>query len=174
MTPLKEEDIVALKILVVMVGLPRSGKTTWIKTNMGGCPIVSPDAVRLAIHGHRFIPLAEPFVWTVAHTMVRALFLADHDMIVVDGCHVKREYRDEWLSENWRTVFHHINTPAHVCKNRASSMNDHEIIPIIDKMKDEFEPLEADEETLPTTVKHYIEGAWPGSKLYSKASRDEQ
>ena len=35
--------------LIVMVGLPRSGKTTWARKQ--GYPIVNPDSIRLAFHG---------------------------------------------------------------------------------------------------------------------------
>jgi len=141
-------------ILIVMVGLPRSGKTTWAKLNMGGCPIVCPDSIRLALHGERFIRLAEPFVWAIAKAMVRALFLAGHDRVIVDGCHVKRKYRDEWLDKGnapgggWRTIFQVNRTPKETCIERARELGDSEIIPIIEKMADEWEPILTDEEEL--------------------------
>jgi len=40
-----------MKILILTVGLPRSGKSTWAAKK--GFPIVSPDAIRLAMHGMR-------------------------------------------------------------------------------------------------------------------------
>src|SRR5688500_7348676 len=49
--------------LVVVCGLPRSGKTTYARTRNE--PIVSPDAIRLALHGERFNELSEPFVWAI-------------------------------------------------------------------------------------------------------------
>lgn len=50
--------------LVLMVGLPRSGKSTIARS--GRVPIVSPDAIRLALHGQPFIASAEPTVWATA------------------------------------------------------------------------------------------------------------
>jgi predicted kinase len=131
--------------LIVMVGLPRSGKSTWIKTNMGGVPIVCPDAIRLALHGQRFITLAEPFVWAIAHVMVRALFLSGHERVVVDGCHTTRKRRDAWYGPEWQTWFKWIDTPELTCLDRAQSENDDEIIPIIQKMAAEFEGIQTDE-----------------------------
>lgn len=44
-------------ILVITVGLPRSGKSTWAKTL--GAPIVSCDAIRQALGVYPFVPKAE-------------------------------------------------------------------------------------------------------------------
>ena len=133
--------------LIVMVGLPRSGKTTWARKQ--GYPIVNPDSIRLAFHGQRYLAMAEPFVWAIADLMVRALFLAGHWTVIVDGCHVKQSYRDSWKNESplvgWTTRFMHIDTSKEVCRKRAEDEGDHEIIPIIDKMAAEFEPLAGDE-----------------------------
>jgi len=125
------------------VGLPRSGKSTWAKAQ--GVPIVCPDSIRLALHGERFIRLAEPFVWAIANVMVRALFLAGHEKVVVDGCHIKRKYRDEWQSDEWETWFKWIDTDQQTCLYRAELEKDKEIMPIIDKMTEEFEGICTDE-----------------------------
>ncbi|GAF94425.1 unnamed protein product, partial [marine sediment metagenome] len=64
------------KKLILTVGLPRSGKTTWARKQ--GIPMVNPDSIRLALHGKAFIEEAEPMIWTIAKYMVRALFIAGH------------------------------------------------------------------------------------------------
>ena len=71
------------KVLILTVGLPRSGKSTWARSQ--AYPIVCPDEIRTALHGHRFIPEAEPFVRAVAKVMVRALFGAGHQCVIFDG-----------------------------------------------------------------------------------------
>lgn len=117
--------------LVCMVGLPFSGKTTWAKS-AGGCPIVNPDSIRLALHGQSYIESAEPYVWAIAHTMVLALFLAGHNTVILDACNNTRKRREEWISEQYATVFKVIDTPAEVCLERA--VHRPEMIPVIERM----------------------------------------
>lgn len=134
-------------ILICTVGLPRSGKTTWAKSQ--AYPIVNPDSIRLAIHGQRFIGSAEPFVWATAKAMVRALFLAGHQIVILDVTGNTRKRRDEWLSKEWATYFKVISTPAEICFERAVAENDNEIIPQIERMAAQHEPLSADELSWP-------------------------
>lgn len=131
------------KDLILTVGLPQSGKTTFAVSL--GCPIVCPDAIRYGLHGNRFIAVAEPYVWAIAHTMVNALFLAGHDRVILDACNNTKKRRDEWASSNYTTYFYPIDTPKEVCIDRAKQLNDEVIIPIIEKMAAEYEPLSLDE-----------------------------
>jgi predicted kinase len=131
------------KILIATVGLPRSGKTTWALSQVW--PIVNPDSIRLAIHGHRFIPRAEPFVWATAKAMVRSLFLAGHRIVILDATNTRRKLRDEWQSKDWATFFKVIDTEANICLERAAHQNDTEIAPVIERMAAKHEPLDPDE-----------------------------
>ncbi len=155
-------------LLIVMVGLARSGKSIWAREQQY-IPIASPDAIRLAMHGEAFIPLAEPLVWAIAGVMVRALFGAGHKIVIVDGCHVKHEQRQFWErmginpGAHWRTLFKEIKTPELTCIDRCG--DDDEMIGVVQRMGSEYEPLQEDELRLPSTVKEYVEGAWPGAKL---------
>src|SRR5207302_1271835 len=90
-------------LLICTVGLPRSGKSTWSQAQ--SYPIVSCDAIRLALHGQRFLAAAEPWVWTIAKTTVRALFFAGHKTVVLDSTNTTRKRRDEWQSKDWETQF---------------------------------------------------------------------
>jgi predicted kinase len=131
--------------LVLMMGLPRSGKTR--RARGRGYPIVSPDSIRLAMHGQRFATLAEPLVWAIAKIMVRALFLAGHDAVTVDATNCTRKRRDEWRSRDWVRIFEVVPTDAATCRARAEAENDTEILPVIDRMAAEWEPLTAEEYT---------------------------
>jgi len=135
------------KTLIATVGLPRSGKTTWALSQ--GWPIVNPDSIRLAIHGHRFIAQAEPFVWAIAGAMVRALFLAGHKIVILDATNITRKGRDEWQSEDWTTFFKVIDTEPGVCLERAAKEGDTEIVPVIERMAAGYEPLNTDEKQWP-------------------------
>ena len=50
-------------MLTMMCGLPRSGKSTWIKKNKEDDVIVSPDQIRLKVFGVQFYSEVEQFVW---------------------------------------------------------------------------------------------------------------
>jgi predicted kinase len=129
------------KILIATVGLPRSGKTTWAKSQ--AYPIVNPDSIRLAIHGQRYVDQAEQFVWATAKAMVRALFLAGHQFVILDATNNTRKRRDDWqLPNEWATYFKYFDTPWAVCLERAKEINDEKIIPIIERMSTQFEPLD--------------------------------
>ncbi len=125
-------------ILICTVGLPRSGKTTWAKSQ--AWPIVNPDSIRIAIHGQRFVPDAEPFVWATAKAMVRALFLAGHQTVILDATNTTKKRRVEWFDERWATFFKVIDTPYPECMERAK--DDAEIHPVIERMAAQWEPLD--------------------------------
>lgn len=105
------------KELYVLVGLPRSGKSTWAQQQ--SVPIVCPDAIRLALTGQAFVPEAEPMVWTLARYMVRALFLAGHRHVILDACNTTKARRSNWKSPEWQRTFLWFDTPAGTCQERA-------------------------------------------------------
>jgi predicted kinase len=130
------------KLLIVMVGLPRSGKSTWARSK--NFPIVNRDSIRLALHGERFLKPAEGIIKELTLLQVRSLFLAGHDVVILDETCTTRSRRNFWREGRpWTVVFKHIDTPAEECKERA--IEDPEILPIIDHMAAAFEPLDTDE-----------------------------
>lgn len=127
----------AQKTLIGMVGLPYSGKTTAAQTM--GLPIVCPDAIRLALHGKRFIGTAESMVWAIAESMVQALFLAGHDFVVLNACSQSQHRRDEWERPKlWHTTWMVCAASADECKARALAAGDDHILPIIERMSESF------------------------------------
>ena len=123
--------------LILTVGLPYSGKTTWAKTS--GFPIVSPDAIRLALHGQRFIAAAELWVWAIAHTMVEALFLAGHEVVVLDACNTRPKRRNEWISDKWQAEARVFDVGEKECMRRADEAVDDAILPVIERMAEEWD-----------------------------------
>ena len=135
-----------IKTLHVTVGLPYSGKSAWCR--LKGWPVVSPDAIRLSVHGTRFNDHAELMVWTLAQYMVQSLFIAGHANIIVDGCHTIKKRRDIWRTNagagqhaRWLTHFHTFTTPKGVCLGRAAEKQDRHIIDVIYRMHDQWEDV---------------------------------
>ena len=126
------------RLLTLTVGLPKSGKSTWAREQ--GVPIVNPDAIRLALHGNRFIGKAEPFVWAIAHVMVHALFLAGHKHVILDATNTTRKRRDEWKSDHWRRAVQIFGASLPTCVYRARAHGDEEIVPVIHRMAEQYEP----------------------------------
>ncbi len=106
------------KHLIMVVGLPRSGKTFWALNQ--GYPIVNPDAIRLSMHGQAFIAQAEPLVWAVARYMVESLFKAGHKTVILDACNNTEKRRKTWESNDWFRHFVIFPTSEQVCLDRVA------------------------------------------------------
>lgn len=140
-------------ILVLTVGLPRSGKSTWAQSKT--YPVVSPDAIRLALYGSAFIADAEVMVWTLAKYFVRSLFIAGHKCVILDATSTTRARRDEWKSTRWKRRYQIMKASKEVCLERAKDSP--QLIPVIERMSAQFEPIAIEEwddlymHQLPTT-----------------------
>lgn len=136
-------------LLIGMCGLPRSGKTTKAKALRAdyiakgvAAVIVNPDDVRLALHGQRYVQLAEPFVWATVQVAVRALFLSGHEVVIIDATNTSRERRRTWLSKDWRTKWLVVPTSKEECLKRAEH---DDLIDVIERMARKLELPGADE-----------------------------
>ena len=130
--------------LMVMVGFPYSGKTTWARRAFGtGCtPVVCPDAVRMVLHGQRFSSAAEPLVWLFVDYMIRALFAVGHSRVVLDATNNTARRRARWVRPQfWDTEFVVMDVPTSTCVHRAKVAGDDAIIPVIERMANQYEPV---------------------------------
>lgn len=133
-------------VLICMVGLPRSGKSTWAKTT--DLPIVSPDGIRFALTGRRWYGPIEHEVWATARTMVRALFWGGNKVVILDSTNFQRQARDRFIPSPdciWKRRFVIFDTPASVCKERAEKTYP-ELGDVIDWFKDNWEPIDEEKE----------------------------
>ncbi len=133
-----EMNFKSIKILHLMVGLPRSGKSTIAKEL--GFPVVSPDAIRLAVHGTNWRPETENLVWGIAKTMAEALFIAGHDEVIIDACNHTKERRRIWESSRWVIKHHVVNIDMETCITRAKASYQEELIPVIQRMSAVWDP----------------------------------
>ena len=124
--------------LILTVGLPRSGKSTWARST--GLPMVNPDSIRLAIHGKPYAPEHEERVWQSALLMVRSLFIAGHTKVVLDATNLLEFRRIEWYSPKWDTRLVVFKTPIDVCIQRAKDSKTEYLIPAIERMAAQMDP----------------------------------
>lgn len=135
-------------LLICMMGLPRSGKTTIVKelSKQWRAPVVRRDDIRLALHNQRYVSCAEPFVKAISDVMIRSLFLSGHEVVICDETNYSRQARDYHKSNDWRTVFYEVRTTPEVCKERAIATGQPDLVPVIQAMWDRREELGEDEE----------------------------
>ena len=160
--PPRERRIVPKPVLLSLHGLPRSGKSTLTGKlrRYYGASVVNADAVRLALHGQRYLALAEPMVFAIRQIMVRALFGAGHQIVIYDDTNYSRAARDKMRSDEWDTYYIEVDTPPEICKERAVATGQPDLIPVIDAMWARREPLEADEPRWQLPAEFACLGAW--------------
>lgn len=123
--------------LYMLVGLPRSGKTTWaVRSNY---PVVCPDAIRISLHGSVFRKEAEPMVWAIAKIMVASLFEAGNMDVILDACNVSCKRREEWVDERWKRRFVVMPYTPQKSKERAVESGKNYLLDVINRMSGEYE-----------------------------------
>ena len=135
-------------ILILTVGYPRSGKSTWSRaySEKYGVPVVNPDSIRLSLHGQDFLKQQEPLVWYVAKVMVESLFRAGHKKVILDATSLTMMSREQWRSDKWMVRFKPVTTDKEVCKERALKDGREYLVDVIEKMSMFNEPLDEEEQ----------------------------
>ena len=127
------------KVLHMLVGLPRSGKSTIARKL--GFPIVEPDAIRKAYNCYPFNADLEPSVWATAHLMVHSLFNAGHTDVILDAVNHTKTRRSLWENKQYVIKYHLVTTSKEICISRAIASSQQYLIDIIDRMASNFEWL---------------------------------
>ena len=156
-------------VLLLTIGLPRSGKSTWARAT--GYPVVNPDSIRLALHGQDFYAPAEPMVWAMARLMVSALFKAGHKVVVLDATNITEQRRREWHSKDWNYGYVCFRTEKEECIRRARSLEQFDLIEIIERMARDLEWPEGEpSHATPAADRflHYIPDAKSGPTVDAK------
>ena len=131
-------------ILTMMCGLPRSGKSTWVRKNKGDAIIICPDEIRLEIFGVQFYSGVEHFVWGFTIGMANLMLKQGKD-IIIDATNINFKQRQTWLTlaskycDKVKIVW--FDTPLSICKNRSENSDSNNKVPpeIIDRMFGDFE-----------------------------------
>lgn len=131
-----------------MIALPRSGKSTYVRENFKGIPVVSADQIRLLVHGKRFAAEQEQKVWWVRNIMLRALLEQGLD-VVVDQTNLTKERRRPLINlareYGYKAVAVVLGTDVDTCKARAVETGQEDLLPVIDRFAREMEPVSEDE-----------------------------
>jgi predicted kinase len=112
---------IMVKRLILMVGLPRSGKSTMARKM--GYPIVCRDAIRKTFGGTIRYFKEETKVNNHEEFMIRSLFNAGHQTVIIDATHLKHKYRERWMlfsldNDCW-VEYKFVLTPLAECVRRA-------------------------------------------------------
>lgn len=103
-----------------MMGIPRSGKSTWADQNLKECAILCRDDIRLAM-GFKFLSSMEPIVDFV-HQMAFEAMMRRGARICLDSTHTNIEFINKiyMISSKYQyeRFFIHMDTPIGICLQR--------------------------------------------------------
>jgi len=132
----------------IMVGLPRSGKSTYVEKYKGYKVIVSADNLRYLVYGQRFWGPGEDMMWAVRKIVLTMLMEQGID-IVIDETNTTVARRKPIIElarkHGYSVEAIVINTSKEVCIERAQTEGDERIIPVIERMAEQFEPISLEE-----------------------------
>lgn len=128
--------------LILMVGYPRSGKTTRAKklyhelTDLGlMVAIFNRDAYHHAMHGKRYYSFYNLIITRAIYDSTRAAFWYGYDVVIIDACHTERKYCRAWeeiaRAGEWRLTYEVLDTSVEECIRRAG--DDEYIVEVIKK-----------------------------------------
>jgi predicted kinase len=100
------------------------------------------------MHGQAFVSSAEGLVWAIAKLMVGSLFLSGHDVVVVDATNTTVKRQEDWndvAEQVSATIMYKVIycTPQE-CRDRAKEGHREFLIPVIDRMSENWEHPPAD------------------------------
>jgi predicted kinase len=109
--------------LIVLVGAPGSGKSTWAAEHGSGAVHVSQDGLIDAITPHGFEHGYREIYYEAENAIARAAIRAGHT-VIVDRTNRTRGHRERWLGmareEGCRVMAVVMTTPADLCRARNS------------------------------------------------------
>lgn len=106
--------------LVIMQGLPGSGKSSVVARDYAGLQVVCLDDIRLAL-GSVFNPAVETMVLAIAEASVRAALIGGRD-VVVDDTHTSVDNALRWMrmgrEYGAEMVLHRVRCDVQECIRR--------------------------------------------------------
>lgn len=106
----------------IMVGIPYSGKSTWVKNNRQENEyVISADRIRLQVYGQEYFKGGEPIIWSVRHYMLINTLEQNFNLIIDEtNLTVSRRYRIIELANKYNYKVNAICmlTDFETCKKR--------------------------------------------------------
>ncbi len=125
--------------MIIMMGLPASGKNTWLMNkNVKQHIVVELDWIRREIFGHQFHKPAEMFVIGMAKNITQML-LSQQKSIIINSTGLTTGIRNEWAlmaqEYGYKTKIVFIDTPVEMCHKRNNNRIHYKVpSEVIDRM----------------------------------------
>lgn len=136
------------KTIKILCGLPRCGKSTWVKNNKTNEVVISADDIRYLVYNQQFWAEGEPLVWSIRGMMLKYLMQQGVD-IIIDETNTTKERRKPIIKLakqfGYYIVGNTIECYAHICGERAIAEGRTHLLPIIAKMAEQFKKPEKEE-----------------------------
>jgi predicted kinase len=147
----KDYEYLKEKRLFMTVGLPLSGKSTLRKIVMDknqGITLINADQLRYQIYGNRYHQNGEDMMWAIRKHFLEIL-MQNSNYVFIDETNTTIERRKSILNlakkYKYKVFCFLIDTMKEVCINRANSKDDKYIIPVIERMSNQFKYPTIDE-----------------------------
>ena len=132
----------------IMVGLPRSGKSTYVEQYKGLRAIISADQLRYIVYGQRFWGPGEDMMWTVRKIALKMLMEQGID-IMIDETNTTASRRKPIIDLAKEYGYYVeavvIETPKDICIERAKAEGDDNLISVIERMAGQYESVQPEE-----------------------------
>ena len=140
-------DIVARKPRIhMLVGLPRSGKTTYCNYYLGRIPVFSADTFRYLVYNQKFWAGGEETMWAV-HDIAIINLLKQRIDVVVDETNTTKKCRKKYVDlaqmYGYELEAVVISTAPGICLERAGK--DETLKGVIHRMSQQWEPVSREE-----------------------------
>ncbi len=128
----------AVKTLYVTIGVPGSGKSTWIKNNVPDATVISPDAYLEEKFGYDWTPVNSAKAWAASYqalgrAVVTEVFQNADAEYVWDSTNTTSRDRSAVINfgkgAGWKVIAVYFDTPFEVCQERNNERPRHRRVP---------------------------------------------